>query len=114
LPALHPLGHGVSRSLIDVSNTAYRKALMAQQEAMGAHASASGGRKRMHVGSGLNFYVAERGHTFHRRIISARKSESVRLPVQVERTLSYQYPYNIENDANFVAKFLSRYLGRHN
>jgi hypothetical protein len=64
----------------------------------------------MHVGSGLNFYVAERGHTFHRRIISARKSESVRLPVQVERTLSYQHPYNIENDANFVAKFLSRYL----
>lgn len=80
VPALKPGRHGVSRDLIDVGNVAQRKALMAQQDTMGAHASASGRMQAMHVGQGLDFWVAERGHKFHRRLISARKVEGVRSP----------------------------------
>ena len=50
LPTLNPLRHGVSRDLIDGSDPAHRKALMAQQETMGAHASTPRGMKVLHVG----------------------------------------------------------------
>src|SRR5205809_7751370 len=52
LPALNPLRHGIARNLIDVGNAAQSKALMAQQQPMGTHASTSGRMKAMHVGQG--------------------------------------------------------------
>ena len=37
---------------------------------MGAHPSAAGGMKALHVRQGLAFRLAERGHKFHRCIVS--------------------------------------------
>ena len=53
------------KNSIDVGNAAQRKALMAQQQPMGAHARTSGRMKAMHVGQSLEFQVAERGYKFH-------------------------------------------------
>src|SRR2546425_205939 len=89
LPALKPLRHGVSRALRAGSDPAHRKALMAQQETMGAHASTPRGMQVRHVGQGWDFHVAERGHPWHRRGISSRKIEGVRWSSQVWRTLAY-------------------------
>jgi hypothetical protein len=83
VPALNLLRYGAYHDVIDVSNTAHRKALMAQQDTMSAQTSVSGGMTAMPVGQGLDFHVAERGHILHRRIISARKSERIKDKVAI-------------------------------
>src|SRR4029453_2449034 len=59
-PPRRPSDLGVTRYLIDVSKPAQRKALLAQQHTMGAHASASGRMQAMNVGQGLDFRVPGR------------------------------------------------------
>ena len=109
LPAIHPGRHAPWVDLRDAGNRRDGVALVAQQEAMGAHPGASRGMMGMHLLQGLDGGVAQGGDLLHRvcsRSIGWTKAHWEYLKRQYSKSRSD--PIKISLD--FIPKLMSWYL----